>query len=220
MINGIGLSRRVPQPSPATPVAQDRISYLFITQAARASPPAFPAKFSDGQGSSDLQTQHSFSASIMGWGGWGVDTKSRWCEIDDLNTSSINAAADVVFGDWWRIQAIHLSNRQPSVKILRRFSVSLFSVKFCCRLLVAQHLLTNSRVSQHHMLWTVQYLRLYRNGRKYCHKGLVTDAFDGFKVKFQRSVTDSCFFFVLNEISSWPGRLYPRSYRSWNHRWV
>lgn len=96
-----------------------RSHFLFIYKTAWASAPAFPAKFSDGQGSSDLQTQHSFSASIMGWGG----RKSRWCEIDDLNTSSINAAADVVFGDWWRIQAIHLSNRQPSVKILRRFSV-------------------------------------------------------------------------------------------------
>lgn len=198
---------------------QLRISYLFITQAARASPPAFPAKFSDGQGSSDLQTQHSFSASIMG----GGDRKSRWCEIDDLNTSSINAAADVVFGDWWRIQAIHLSNRQPSVKILRRFSVlflcfqsssaaDCWSLSIWCR----DALESVNRCYERSVFTSL----LHRNGWKYCHKGLVSDAFDGFKVKFQRSVTDSCFLFVLNEISSWLGHLYPQSYRSWNHGWV
>lgn len=60
----------VRRPSPALTVAQDCISYLFITHA--ASPRAFPAKFSSGQGSSDLQTQHSLSASIMAWvGGTG-----------------------------------------------------------------------------------------------------------------------------------------------------
>lgn len=63
----LGGARR---PSPATTVAQDRISYLFIAHA--ASPRAFPAKFSSGQGSSDLRTQHSSSASIMAWVGGGT----------------------------------------------------------------------------------------------------------------------------------------------------
>lgn len=55
--------------------------------------------------------------------GWTREKKSRWCEIDDLNTSSINAAANVLFGDWWRIQAIHLSYQQLTFKILLRFSM-------------------------------------------------------------------------------------------------
>lgn len=57
------------------------------------------------QVSSELQTLHAFSATI-----WRKkrEEESGWCEIDDLNTSSINAAANVLFCDWWRIQAIHL----------------------------------------------------------------------------------------------------------------
>lgn len=50
--------------------------FYFHTHTATASPRAFPAKFSVVQGLSDLQTQHSSSAPIMGWGGGEGDRKA------------------------------------------------------------------------------------------------------------------------------------------------
>lgn len=70
-----------------------------------------------------LICRHSIAFLLPLWGVGGGDKKSRWCEIDDLNTSSINAAANVLFGDWWRMQVIHLSYCQLAFKILLRFSM-------------------------------------------------------------------------------------------------
>lgn len=149
--------------------------FNFHTDTTRASPWAFPAKFSVGQGSSNLQTEHSSSAPIIApiIGGWGGQ-ESRWCEIDDLNTSSINAAANVVFGDWWRIQAIHLFYRQPSVKILPRFFV-LF-LHFSEVLLQIVDRLTSvdkyEKVPPVYATNSSVFLLSHRNYSKYCHKRL------------------------------------------------
>lgn len=137
MINSIGLShgvvcwrwrtcsleRRCQATFTCTHRCARLISYLIFTHAARESPWSFPTKFFPSV-RVHLICRHSIAPQLLlWWGGGEGGQESRWCEIDDLNTSSINAAADVVFGDWWRIQAIHLSHSQPSVKILRRFSV-------------------------------------------------------------------------------------------------
>lgn len=56
-----------------------------------------------------LQQSHLMDTAASLWKKGRRGKKNAWCEIDDLNTSSINAAANVLCCDWWRIQAIHLS---------------------------------------------------------------------------------------------------------------